>query len=150
MTATKEIALWSASFPKTYYCEFDVREKFNKYYAISNMIKNFIFLLLYYTPLNLVLIVVSLFFPIAGSVLMVISEAFFSSTFYFLEKWPYDRYNIAFIENNVAYMLGFGFFFSFICNWCLEGFYSIAAFFIISLWMMINCQLYSPPPIDHF
>lgn len=25
MTATKEIALWSANFPNTYYCQFDVK-----------------------------------------------------------------------------------------------------------------------------
>lgn len=45
-------------------------------------------------------------------------------------------------------MLGYGFVVSFICNWCLDGLYSIAGFFIISLWMMINCQLYSPPPME--
>lgn len=67
-----------------------------------------------------------------------------------MEKWPYDRYNIAFIENNVAYMLGFGFVVSFVCNWCLEGFYAIAAFFMVSLWMMINCQLYGPPSVEAF
>lgn len=73
MTATKEIALWSANFPHTYYCEFDVRENFNKFYAISNLVKNFIFLLLYYTPLNIVLIIVSLFLPRVGSAMMVVS-----------------------------------------------------------------------------
>lgn len=73
MTATKDIALWSCNFNQTYFCQFDVKEKFNKLYAMSNLIKNFIFLLLYYTPLNLVLIVISLFFPTFGSVVLVFS-----------------------------------------------------------------------------
>lgn len=47
-------------------------------------------------------------------------------------------------------MLGYGFFVSFICNVVLSGNLALAVFFLISLWMMINCQLYSPPPFDHF
>lgn len=125
-----------------------MKEKFDALYAMSNLIKNFIFLLLFYTPLNLLLMIVQIFFPILGSILLVISESFFSAAFYYLEKWPYDRFNIAFIEKNVAYMLGYGFFVALICNALLDGFLGIAAFFLISLWMMINCQLYSPPPID--
>lgn len=97
MTATKEIALWSVNFPHVHYCQFDVKEKFDALYALSNLIKNFIFLLLFYTPLNIGLMAVQIFFPVIGSVLLVISESFFSAAFYFLEKWPYDRYNIGFI-----------------------------------------------------
>lgn len=47
-------------------------------------------------------------------------------------------------------MLGYGFSVAFVSNVLLDGFLGIAAFFLISLWMMINCQLFSPPPIDHF
>ena len=47
-------------------------------------------------------------------------------------------------------MLGYGFFVSFICNVCLSGNLALAVFFLISLWMMINCQLYTPPPSNYF
>ncbi len=58
MAATKEVALWSANFTHVYFCQFDVKEKFDALYAMSNLIKNFIFLLLFYTPLNFVLMAV--------------------------------------------------------------------------------------------
>lgn len=97
MSSTKDVALWSAKFPHTHFCEFDKKEKFSVLYSMSNLIKNFIFLILYYTPINLCLMVFTMYFPILGSILLVISESFFNATFYFLEKWPYDRFNIAFV-----------------------------------------------------
>ena len=77
--------------------------------------------------------------------MLLVSESFFNSIFYFLKKYPYDRYNIGFIEKNAAYMFGYGFFVSFVCNVCLTGDFSRAAYFVISQWMIINCILHSPP-----
>lgn len=45
-------------------------------------------------------------------------------------------------------MLGYGFVVSFICNLLLSGIYSTAAYLIISLWMLINTIVYSPPEVD--
>lgn len=44
-------------------------------------------------------------------------------------------------------MLGYGFIVSIICNLFLSGVYSTAAYLIISLWMLINSIVYSPPEI---
>ena len=80
-----------------------------------------------------------------GTLCLLISESFFNSAFYFLKKWPYDRYNIGFIERNLPYMLGYGFFVSLVCNVMLSGDLARGAYFLISQWMIINCLLYGPP-----
>lgn len=73
MRATKEIQLWGMKVANNRYCKLDIRENFDTFYEMSNLVKNFIFLLLYYTPLNLILMLISLYFPFLGSVLLVIS-----------------------------------------------------------------------------
>lgn len=90
------------------------------------------------------LVIIS-YFPFIGTTILMISESFFNSAFYFLKKWPYDRFNVAFMEKNIAYMLGYGFFISFVCNVCLSGDFSRGAYFVLSQWMIINCLLFSPP-----
>lgn len=45
-------------------------------------------------------------------------------------------------------MLGYGFFISFICNFLLSGVFATAAYLLISLWMLINTIIYSPPVVQ--
>jgi hypothetical protein len=75
---------------------------------------------------------------------MVVSEAFFSATFFFLSTWPYDKYNVAFLELNIAYLTGFGMFISILGNYLLTGITSLGVCMLFSLWMLINSVLYSP------
>ena len=49
------------------------------------------------------------------------------------------------MEKNIAYMMGYGFFVSFVCNVCLNGDFSRGAYFVLSQWMIINCLLF-----EHF
>lgn len=147
MTATKEVALWAKDFPKCHFPEFDSRERAEFFYSISNQLKSFIFLVLYYTPIFVFLLLLTNYFPFVGLVGLVLSESFFNSAFYFLKKWPYDRYNIGFIEKNLPYMLGYGFFVSVVCNVILSGSMARGVYFIMSEWMIINCIIYSPPEI---
>ena len=127
--------------------EFDNREKIAFFYSLSNQVKSFVFLLLYYTPIFLFFIIFINYFPILGTICLVISESFFNSAFYFLKKWPYDNYNIGYIEKNLPYMLGYGFSVSLVCNVFFKGIWSSAAYFLISQWMLINCVLFSPPEV---
>ncbi len=85
--------------------------------------------------------------PYFGRLILIVSESFFNGAFYFLQNWPYDVFNVGFIEKNFAYMLGYGFVISFICNYFLEGVYATAAYMIISIWMLINTIVYSPPEV---
>lgn len=62
-----------------------------------------------------------------------------------MKTWPFDKYNIGFMEKNMAYMLGYGFTVSVVCNYFLSGSLSTGAYLIISLWMLINSVVYSPP-----
>lgn len=144
MTTTKDVALWSSKFPNNHFCKADHREREELFYSLSNQVKSFIFLLLYYTPIFLGCLILSSYFPTLGTLCLLISEAFFNSAFYFLKKWPYDRYNIGFIEKNLAYMLGYGFFVSLVCNVLLSGEWARGMYFLISQWMIINCILFSP------
>ena len=104
-----------------------------------------IFLVLYYLPIYLCCSLVFINIPILGPVLLLLSESFFNSAFYFLKLWPYDKYNIGFMERYWAYMLGYGFFVSLVCNFILGGSLARGAYFLISLWMIINCILHGPP-----
>lgn len=97
MTSTKKVALWANKFPNTNFCEFDMREKVELFYSLSNQVKSFIFLILYYTPILLLCQVIIAYLPLIGTLILLISESFFNSIFYFLKKWPYDRFNIGFI-----------------------------------------------------
>ena len=142
------MALWATNFKRFFIPEFDKKEKTELFYSLSNQVKSFIFLLLYYTPIFLFFLIFTKYFPIIGTICLVISESFFNSTFYFLKKWPYDRYNIAFMERNLPYMLGYGLVVSIVCNVVLKGIFSSAAYFILSQWMIINCVIFSPPEVE--
>lgn len=62
-----------------------------------------------------------------------------------MKTWPFDKYNIGFMEKNISYMIGYGLTVSFVCNYCLSGSYATGAYLIMSLWMLINSVIYSPP-----
>lgn len=51
----------------------------------------------YYTPMNLLLIVITLFEDRYFLAIMVIMDCFFNTAFYYFRKWPYDKYNVAFL-----------------------------------------------------
>jgi hypothetical protein len=65
-----------------------------------------------------------------------------------MKTWPFDKYNIGFMEKNIAYMIGYGFTVSLICNYVLSGPFSTGAYLIMSLWMLINSVVYSPPLVQ--
>jgi hypothetical protein len=67
------------------------------FYSLSNQIKSFIFLILYYVPILITCLLLLSPFPTLGTILLLISESFFNAAFYFLKKWPYDRCNVGFL-----------------------------------------------------
>lgn len=64
-----------------------------------------------------------------------------------MKTWPFDKYNIGFMERNMSYMVGYGFTVSVVCNLVLAGSYATGAYLILSLWMLINSVIYSPPEV---
>ena len=99
----------------------------------------------YYLPIFIVETQLLLGVPYLGRLVLIVLESFFNGAFYFLQNWPYDVFNVGFIEKNFPYMFGYGFVISVICNYFLEGIYATAAYLIISLWMLINTIVFSPP-----
>jgi len=83
-----------------------------------------------------------------GKFLFILSESFFNGVFYFMKTWPFDKYNIGFMEKNMSYMIGYGLTVSFVCNYVLSGSFSTGAYLIMSLWMLINSVIYSPPLVE--
>jgi hypothetical protein len=65
-----------------------------------------------------------------------------------MKTWPFDKFNIGFMEKNMAYMIGYGFTVSVVCNYVLSGSLSTGAYLIMSLWMLINSVVYSPPLVQ--
>ena len=65
-----------------------------------------------------------------------------------MKTWPFDKYNIGFMEKNMSYMIGYGFTVSVVCNYFLSGPFSTGAYLIMSLWMLINSVLYSPAVVE--
>lgn len=45
----------------------------------------------------------------------------------------------------MSYMIGYGLTVSVVCNLVLSGSYATGAYLILSLWMLINSVIYSPP-----
>jgi hypothetical protein len=45
-------------------------------------------------------------------------------------------------------MMGYGFFVTMVCNLFFEGSVAQGVYFTFSLWMLINCVVYSPPDIE--
>ena len=101
----------------------------------------------YYLPIFIVETQLLLGVPYLGRLVLIVLESFFNGAFYYLQNWPYDVFNVGFIEKNFAYMFGYGFVISVICNYFLEGIYATAAYLIISLWMLINTIVFSPPEV---
>lgn len=80
--------------------------------------------------------------------MLILSESFFNGVFYFMKTWPFDKYNIGFMEKNMSYMVGYGFTVSVVCNYFLSGSMATGAYLVLSLWMLINSVIYSPPLIQ--
>lgn len=72
-------------------------------------------------------------------------DSFFNTAFYYFRKWPYDKYNVAFLEKNLAYCLGYGSFVSVVTNVMLPPSMSIGGYLLISQWMIINALYHTPP-----
>ena len=97
--------------------------------------------------MSLLLIVISFFDRIYFPVLLVIIDSFFNAAFYYFRKWPYDKYNVAFLEKIMPYCLGYGFFVSLITRIILPGSMGIGGYLLISQWMIINALYHTPPQI---
>ena len=65
-----------------------------------------------------------------------------------MKTWPFDKYNIGFMEKNMSYMIGYGLIVSLICNYFLAGPLATGAYLVLSLWMLINSIMYSPPLVE--
>lgn len=97
--------------------------------------------------MNVFLIVITMFEVTYSPWLLVIMDSFFNAAFYYFRKWPYDKYNVAFLEKQMAYCLGYGFPVSFITNWLLPPSFSIGGYLLISQYMIVNALCHSPPKI---
>jgi hypothetical protein len=128
--------------------ELDKRYKYNPFVEMSYLIQSFIFEMLYYTPMNVLLIIITLFDEKYFPVLLVIMDSFFNACFYYFRKWPYDNFNVAFLEKHMAYCLGYGFFVSVVTNVMLPPSMSIGAYLLISQWMIINALYHTPPKVE--
>ena len=53
--------------------------------------------MVYYTPANLILIVIAIFDDKYFPWFIALMDSFFNTAFYFFRKWPYDRFNVAFL-----------------------------------------------------
>lgn len=124
--------------------ELDIVQNIPHLQYIAGVIKGLIFLTLYYYPIMLTAMALDYFVPYFGKLTVIVSEAFFNSALIFLNNWPYDKFNAAFLEREKFYLLGYGMFTSIVCNCFLEGFTSLGAGIFISLWMQMNCVIYSP------
>lgn len=123
----------------------DVKQKRDLLWDMGNQLQSLIFELVYYTPMHVLLIVITLFDPIWFPWLLVIMDSFFNTAFYFFRKWPYDKYNLAFLEHHLPYALGYGFFVSLMTNIVLPSSMNIGGYLLISQWMIINALSHSPP-----
>jgi hypothetical protein len=95
--------------------------------------------------MNLLIIIVTLFDDRYFPLLLVIMDSFFNSAFYFFRRWPYDIFNVAYLERNMAYNLGYGLFVSIMVNIVLQNTISMAGYLLMSQWMIINAMIHSPP-----
>lgn len=88
--------------------------------------------------------------PYLGRLNLIFSESFFNGIFFFLRKWPYDEYNIGFIEKKWAYLTGFGLVISVVCNYLLasNALVSNGAYLLLSVWMIVNMTVSSPPDLE--
>ena len=128
--------------------EQDIRQQVNLLEDIGNQIQAFIFEMVYYTPMNLIVILITLMDESYSPWVLVTMDCFFNTALYFFRKWPYDKYNVAFLESHLAYSMGFGLFVSFMANIVLPASLSISGFLLISQWMIINAIIFTPPDKD--
>jgi hypothetical protein len=103
--------------------------------------------MVYYTPVNILLIVITLFDEVYFPWIMTIMDCFFNTAFYYFRKWPYDKYNVAFLEAHMSYAMGYGAFVSVVTNIMLPTSMSIGGYLLISQWMIINAFCHTPPEI---
>lgn len=117
---------------------------------LSNKIKSFIFLVSYLVVF-LVSSLLLIHVPYLGRLNLIISEGFFNGIFFFLRKWPYDEFNIGFIERKWAYLVGYGMFISFVCNYVFmnDTLLSNGAYLMLSVWMIVNMAVSSPPDLNN-
>ena len=100
MDATKltlEVIVWKAKKGKDLMAALDIRERVDPITEMSNQIQSFIFRMAFYTPVSLLLVLFSLFDQQYFPWVLAIMDCFFNTAFYFFRKWPYDRYNVAFL-----------------------------------------------------
>ena len=128
--------------------ELDMRQRYNLFVEMGYLIQSFIFEMVYYTPMNLLVIVITLFDEKYFPIVLVIMDSFFNTAFYFFRKWPYDQYNVAFLEKFMPYCLGYGAFVSIVANVVLPPSMSIGGYLLISQWMIINALYHTPPQIE--
>jgi hypothetical protein len=101
----------------------------------------------FYTPVSILLILFGFFDQIYFPWMLAIMDCFFNTVFYYFRKWPYDKYNVAFLEAHMSYSLGFGAFVSIATDIILPSPLSISGYLLISQWMIINALYYNPPAI---
>ena len=115
---------------------------------MSNRIQSFIFKMAFYMPVSLFLIICGLFDQIYFPWVLAIMDCFFNTAFYYFSKWPYDRYNVAFLEAHMPYAVGFGSFVSILTDALLPSSVAVGAYLILSQWMIINALYFSPPEVE--
>ena len=128
--------------------ELDIREKFDPITEMSNRIQSFIFKMAFYMPVSIFLIICGLFDQKYFPWVLAIMDCFFNTAFYYFSKWPYDRYNVAFLEANMSYAVGFGAFVSILTDALLPSSVAVGSYLILSQWMIINALCFSPPEIE--
>jgi len=144
----QEIIVWKARKTKEVIPELDVREKIDPITDISNQLQSFIFRMVFYIPVSYLLTILSLFDQIYFPWMLAIMDCFFNTAFYYFRKWPYDKYNVAFLEAYMSYCLGFGALVSITIDIVIPSYLSISGYMLISQWMIINALYYNPPAIE--
>jgi hypothetical protein len=94
--------------------------------------------------------VILIHIPYVGRLNLIIWESFFNGIFFFLRKWPYDEFNIGFIERKWAYLTGYGLFISIVCNYIFVSnpLISTGMYLLLSVWLIVNMAVSSPPELN--
>ena len=95
--------------------------------------------------MRIILIIVTLLDQSYFPWVLVLMDSFFNTAFYFFRKWPYDKYNVAFLEKNLSYCIGYGLPVSFIVTMVLPSSMATGTYLLISQYMIINAMAHSPP-----
>ena len=97
--------------------------------------------------MRILLIIVTLLDQSYFPWVLVLMDSFFNTAFYFFRKWPYDKYNVAFLEKNLPYCIGYGFPVSFMVTILLPSSMATGGYLLISQYMIINALTHSPPQV---